>query len=91
MRAQLHFSLERAKLLDSEGKPIHVLITALAEEYWLFEFLPTTEDEITTWLDGFLSAWERQEEFGWLIIGPQFGFSSSQELSLYGSDSTPCP
>ena len=58
MRAQLHFSLERAKLLDSEGKPIHVLITALAEEYWLFEFLPTSEDEITTWLDCFLSTWE---------------------------------
>ena len=91
MRAQLHFSPERAKLLDSEGKPIHILTTTLDEQYQLFEPFPTSEDKITTWLDGFLSAWERQEEFGWLIIGPQFGFSSSQELSLYGSDSTPCP
>jgi hypothetical protein len=58
MRAQLHFSPERAKLLDSEGKPIHVLNTALAEECWFFDFLPTSEDEITTWLDCFPSTWE---------------------------------
>jgi hypothetical protein len=41
---------QRAKLLGSNWKPIHVLTTTLAEEYWLFESLPIPEDEITTWL-----------------------------------------
>jgi hypothetical protein len=57
MRAQLHFSPEGAKLLDSEGKPIHILTTTLDEQYQLFEPFPTSEDKITTWLDCFPVAW----------------------------------
>lgn len=47
MRAQLHLSPDGAKLLYSEEKPLHVLTITLAEEYWLFESLSTSEDKIT--------------------------------------------
>lgn len=43
------------------GKPIHVLTTTLAEEYWLFALLPTSEDEIAIWLDCFPNAWAETE------------------------------
>jgi hypothetical protein len=56
-RVQLHFSPEGAKLLDSDGKPIHVLTTTLTEKYWLFEPLPTPEDKSTTCLYCFPNTW----------------------------------
>lgn len=56
MLTQLHFSPEGANILDQEGQHIHATVL-LSEEYWLFEALPTSEDEITTWLNHFPSAW----------------------------------
>lgn len=56
MRTQLNFFSTGAKLLDSEGKPVHVLTTTLTEEYQ-FEPLPIWEDKITTWLDCFANSW----------------------------------
>lgn len=81
MRAQLHFSPELAKLLDSERKPIYVLTTTLAEEYQLLKLLL---GRIASPMFG-----QRQEEMGYLNIGPQLGLSSSQGLSLYGP-TVPC-
>lgn len=59
--AQLHFPPEGAKLLSSEGEPLCVLTTILAEDYWLFETLSISEDKITTWLDHFPRGRKRLE------------------------------
>ena len=73
MRSQLHFSSEGAKVLGSEGKPIHVLTTTLAETYWMFDPLSTSENEITTWLDHLSMLGQIKEELDWLKMVPQFG------------------
>lgn len=58
-------SLPRAsQAIRFRGKPIHVLTTTLAEEYWLFELLPTSQDEIAIWLDCFPNAWAETEGVG---------------------------
>jgi hypothetical protein len=64
MGAQINFLSDSLQFADPKEEPIYVLSTKLDDEYKLFETTFKQNQDLTWWLESFLSTWAEMVGMG---------------------------